>query len=112
MREMLEEPVLGELEPLKERVASMIDTYEKSVAAVKEAGDQEVQDFLARRLYDMTGEIMMSLLILADATAAPDLFLRSAKVYVRMAEETVAGKSAYIFSFDKEELPSFRAVKE
>ncbi|MBQ5985124.1 MAG: acyl-CoA dehydrogenase family protein [Bacteroidales bacterium] len=112
MREMLEEPVLGELEPLKERVASMVDTYEKSVAAVKEAGDQEVQDFLARRLYDMTGEIMMSLLILADATAAPDLFLRSAKVYVRMAEETVAGKSAYIFSFDKEELPSFRAVEE
>ena len=112
MREMLEEPVLGELEPLKERVAAMVDTYEKSVAAVKEAGDQEVQDFLARRLYDMTGEIMMSLLILADATAAPDLFLRSAKVYVRMAEETVAGKSAYIFSFDKEELPSFRAVEE
>ena len=112
MREMLEEPVLGELEPLKARVAAMVDTYEKSVAAVKEAGDQEVQDFLARRLYDMTGEIMMSLLILADATAAPDLFLRSAKVYVRMAEETVAGKSAYIFSFDKEELPSFRAVEE
>ena len=112
MREMLEEPVLGELEPLKERVAAMVDTYEKSVAAVKEAGDQEVQDFLARRLYDMTGEIMMSLLILVDATAAPDLFLRSAKVYVRMAEETVAGKSAYIFSFDKEELPSFRAVEE
>ena len=112
MREMLEEPVLGELEPLKERVAAMVDTYEKSVAAVKEAGDQEVQDFLARRLYDMTGEIMMSLLILADATAAPDLFLRSAKVYVRMAEETVTGKSAYIFSFDKEELPSFRAVEE
>ena len=72
---------------------------------------QEVQDFLARRLYDMTGEIMMSLLIMADATVAPELFLRSAKVYVRMAEETVAGKSAYIFAFNKEELSSFRAVE-
>ncbi len=111
MREMLEEAVLPELEPLKARVAAMVDTYEKCVAAVKEAGDQEVQDFLARRLYDMTGEIMMSLLIMADATVAPELFLRSAKVYVRMAEETVAGKSAYIFAFNKEELSSFRAVE-
>ena len=111
MREMLEEAVLQELEPLKARVSAMVDTYEKCVAAVKEAGDQEVQDFLARRLYDMTGEIMMSLLIMADATVAPELFLRSAKVYVRMAEETVAGKSAYIFAFNKEELPSFRAVE-
>ena len=112
MREMLSETVLPELEPLKERVATMVDRFEAAVNAVKEFGDQEVQDFLARRLYDMTGEIMMSLLLLADASAAPDLFLRSVKIYVRMAEETVAGKSAYILAFDKEEIASFRAVEE
>ena len=111
MREMLSETVLPELEPLKERVATMVDRFEAAVNAVKEFGDQEVQDFLARRLYDMTGEIMMSLLLLADASAAPDLFLRSVKIYVRMAEETVAGKSAYILAFDKEEIATFREVK-
>ena len=112
IREMLEAPVSPELEGLKARVAQMTDLYEQSVNAVKDAGNQELQDFLARRLYDMTGEIVMSLLLLADATKAPDLFGKSANVFVRMAEENVSGKSAYILHFNAEELDSFRAVSE
>ena len=112
IREMLEAPVSPELEGLKARVAKMTDLYEESVNYVKEAGNQELQDFLARRLYDMTGEIVMSLLLLADATKAPELFGKSANVFVRMAEENVSGKSAYILHFNAEELDSFRAVSE
>ena len=47
-----------------------------------------------------------------DASLAPDLFADSARVYVRMAEENVIGKSAYIENFSVEDLPAFRAVKE
>ena len=108
---MLEAPVSPALEALKARVAKMTDTYEACVNYVKEAGNQELQDFLARRLYDMTGEIVMSLLLLADATKAPELFEKSANVFVRMAEENVAGKSAYVQSFVAENLASFRAVE-
>ena len=86
--------------------------YEKSIEAVKALESQEAQDFLARRLYDMTGEIIMSLLLLHDATLAPELFADSARVYVRMAEENVIGKAAYIEKFSVEDLSSFRAVKE
>ena len=111
IREMLEAPVSPALEALKARVAKMTDTYEACVNYVKEAGNQELQDFLARRLYDMTGEIVMSLLLLADATKAPELFEKSANVFVRMAEENVAGKSAYVQSFVAENLASFRAVE-
>ncbi len=111
IREMLEAPVSPELEGLKARVAKMADIYEECVNYVKEAGNQELQDFLARRLYDMTGEIVMSLLLLADATKCPELFGKSANVFVRMAEENVAGKSAYVKSFVADELASFRAVE-
>ena len=110
IREMLAEPVAPQLEGLRARVAAMADRYEKSVQAVKDSASQEVQDFLARRLYDMTADIILSLLLLRDATVAPDLFERSANVYVRMAEEDVAGKSAYVASLREEDLASFRAV--
>ncbi len=112
MDEMLQEEVFPELEPCKAKVAGMVKTLSECVNKVREAGDSELQDFLARRLYDMTGEIVMSLLLLRDATIAPDMFLKSAKVYCRMASETVAGKSSYIMGFDTESLPAFRAVEE
>ncbi len=108
IKEMLEREVSKEMEPLRKRVAQMVALYEESVAKVKEAGDQEVHDFLARRLYDMTSEIIMSLLILDDATRCPELFAKSADVYVRMAEENVIGKAAYIKQLQAEDLPAFR----
>ncbi|MBR2103421.1 MAG: acyl-CoA dehydrogenase family protein [Prevotella sp.] len=96
---------------LKTRVEKLIDVYEEALANVKELGDQAAHDFLARRLYDMTCELVMSLLILDDASRAPELFEKSANVYVRMAEEDVIGKAAYIKNFKVEDLPSFRAVE-
>ena len=80
IKEMLAEEVAEELKPLQVRVAKMTELYEQAVNYVKEAGNQEVQDFLARRLYEMTGDIIVSLLILSDATRAPHLFTKSANV--------------------------------
>lgn len=94
---------------LKNRVAPLIDLYEKAVAYVNEANSQDVHDFLARRLYDMTCEIIMSLLIIDDANRAPELFEKSANVYVRMTEEDVCAKAYYIMHFTEADLASFRA---
>ena len=109
IKEMLESEVSDDLKPLKERVAKLVELYEAAINKVKEANDQAVHDFLARRLYNMTGDIVMSLLILDDATKAPELFAKSANVYVRMAEEEVLGHSAYIQNFKAEDLESFKA---
>ena len=109
IKEMLENEVSDDLKALKERVAKLVDLYEAAINKVKEANDQAVHDFLARRLYNMTGDIVMSLLILDDATKAPELFAKSANVYVRMAEEEVLGHSAYIQNFKAEDLESFKA---
>lgn len=109
IKEMLENEVSDDLKALKERVAKLVDLYEAAINKVKEANDQAVHDFLARRLYNMTGDIVMSLLILDDATKAPELFAKSANVYVRMAEEEVLGHSVYIQNFKAEDLESFKA---
>ena len=109
IKEMLESEVSDDLKALKARVAKLADLYEAAINKVKEANDQAVHDFLARRLYNMTGDIVMSLLILDDATKAPELFAKSANVYVRMAEEEVLGHSAYIQNFKTEDLESFKA---
>ena len=109
IKEMLESEVSDDLKALKARVAKLADLYEAAINKVKEANDQAVHDFLARRLYNMTGDIVMSLLILDDATKAPEMFQKSANVYVRMAEEEVLGHSAYIQNFQAEDLESFKA---
>ena len=109
IKEMLESEVSDDLKALKARVAKLVDLYEAAINKVKEANDQAVHDFLARRLYNMTGDIVMSLLILDDATKSPELFAKSANVYVRMAEEEVLGHSAYIQNFQAEDLESFKA---
>ena len=112
IREMLEESFAPDLAALRDRLAALADRYEKSIEAVKALESQEAQDFLARRLYDMTGELIMSLLLLHDASLAPELFADSARVYARMAEENIIGKASYIEHFSIGDLSAFRAVKE
>ena len=111
MKEMLEEEVCDCMKPLKERVAKLVALYEEALDKVKADDNQDEHDFLARRLYDMTAEIIMSLLIIADAGKAPELFKKSAHVYVRMAEENVLGKAAYIKAFNADDLKSFEAAE-
>jgi hypothetical protein len=112
IKEMLENLEVSEsLKPMAARVASLIQTYENALAKVKALDNQEAQDFLARRLYNMTAELVMSILMLRDATKAPELFEKSANVYVRMATEEIMGHAAYIDMFKTEDLASFRAAE-
>ena len=109
MKEMLQGEVSESLKPLQERVAKLVATYEACLDKVKACANQDEHDFLGRRLYDMTADIVASLLILDDATRAPELFEKSANVFVRMAEEEVMGKAAYIQAFHADDLKSFEA---
>jgi hypothetical protein len=94
---------------LKARVEKLVPVYEDALNYVKSLDNQDAQDFLARRLYDMTAELVMSLLIIDDASRAPELFAKSANVYVRAAEEEVIGHAAYVKAFNASDLDAFRA---
>ena len=97
-----------EMKPLLERVKAMTDKFEACTNLVKEAGDQEFHDFMARRLYEMAAVCVMSHLIIQDATRAPEMFTESAKVYVNYAEAEVGKHNAFITGFNREDIACYR----
>ena len=60
----------------------------------------------------MTADIIGSLRLFEDASKAPELFKKSANVFVRMAEEEVIGHASYIKSFDPADLANFKATDD
>lgn len=107
MNEMLGEVVSEAVKPLQERIAKCVALYAEAVEKVKVDASQDVHDFLGRRLYNMTGNIILSLLLLRDATNLPEEFEKSANVYVRMAEEECVGSHAYVMDFNADDLKNF-----
>ena len=107
MKEMLLEEVSEAVKPLLDRIAKCVDLYAEAVDKVKGDNDQAEHDFLGRRLYNMTGDIILSLLLLKDATKDPEEFEKSANVFVRMAEEECIGSHAYVMNFNADDLKSF-----
>ena len=107
MKEMLTEEVSEAVKPLHDRIAKCVDLYAEAVEKVKADANQAEHDFLGRRLYNMTGDIILSLLLLRDATKNAEEFEKSANVFVRMAEETCIGAHAYIMNFSADDLKNF-----
>ena len=112
MKEMLESEVCDCMKDLKARVASLITQYEEALEKVKASECQDTIDFLARRLYNMTAGIIESLLLIEDASKAPELFKKSANVFVRMVEEEIIGSVAYIKAFENKSLEYFKTANE
>ena len=109
IKEMMERPICSCAEPMRQRIGRLIERYEEALNYVKEQNNQAVQDFLARRLYEMTADIIMSLLLLEDATRAPELFQKSINVFVRHAEAECAAHHTYIMAFTENDLNNFVA---
>lgn len=107
MKEMLAEEVSEAVKPLLDRIAKCVDLYAEAVDKVKADNDQAEHDFLGRRLYNMTGDIILSLLLLKDATKDPEEFEKSANVFVRMAEEECVGSHTYVMNFKADDLKNF-----
>lgn len=107
MKEMLAEEVSEAVKPLLDRIAKCVDLYAEAVDKVKADNDRAEHDFLGRRLYNMTGDIILSQLLLKDATKDPEEFEKSANVFVRMAEEECVGSHAYVMNFKADDLKNF-----
>lgn len=106
MKEMME----GIDSPL---VADGIAKYEEAIEIAKTFDNQEVLDFLGRALYDITGNLLLNIILLNDAKRANenglDFLDKSAVVYTNLAASEVARCYAFIKNFQLEDLTSYRA---
>ncbi|MCM1520655.1 MAG: acyl-CoA dehydrogenase family protein [Lachnoclostridium sp.] len=100
--------VKAELMPLKERLVKMTELYAAAVEKVTASESKDYNDFIARRLVEMAADIIMSYLLLQDATRN-DVFTRSANVYVNLAEAEVAKHSEFITRFAPEQIAEYKA---
>ncbi len=66
--------------PLKDELVKLTDIYAAAVEKVTSAKDSEYLDFMARRLVEMAGNIIMSYLLILDASRNEE-FDASARVY-------------------------------
>lgn len=103
-----EQPVAESLADVKEMLVGLTETYAQAVEKVNAVGDTRFTDFMARRLVEMAGNIIMSHLLLLDATRT-ESFARSARVYAKMAQAEVARHAEFIASFDPSQMALYEA---
>lgn len=103
-----EREVKPELQWIHNALQEMTKQYEQAVQTVANANDSAYADFMARRLVEMAGVIIMSYLLLGDATAN-DSFVHSAEVYAKIAQAEVAKHSEFIANFTPTQLEAYKA---
>jgi alkylation response protein AidB-like acyl-CoA dehydrogenase len=101
-------PVAEEYEGYMNRIKEMASKLEAATNAVKDANDQELLDFCARKLYEMTAYTIMCHLLLQDTQKAPEMFARSLNVFVNYAESEVEKHFNYIRKMDASQLVNYR----
>jgi len=107
IREYETAQVAPEFEGLKNRLKELANKYETIVTKITEEKDQELIDFAARRLVEMSAHLIMSHLMVQDASKN-DLFTESAHVYVRFAESEIDKHVTFLCKFDKDDLAYYR----
>lgn len=96
------------LKPLRKVLADLTARYEAAVASVLEVKDQAYTDFMARRMVEMAGNIIMSHLLILDANRN-EAFTKSAEVYNKMAQAEVTKHSDFIANFTPAQLDAYKA---
>ena len=103
-------PVSEELAAQKEIVKNMLAKYQAAVASVNEVNDPEYTSFVARRLVEMAGDVVMSFLLITDATRyASESMTKSSKVYVNFAQAEVEKHASFIASFNPADVALYKA---
>ena len=102
--------ISDELQAQKTIVEGLFRQYEDAVKHVHEVNNPEYTDFMARHLVEMAGDVVMSYLLMTDATRYNSASLtRSAKVYVNLAAANVAKNAAIISSVTPETMAVYNA---
>ena len=97
---------LPEDQATKGTLKFMTQQYAAAVEAVTGVGDPGYVDFMARRLVEMAGYIVMGYLLLEDTTRCAD-FRRSLEVFVKYGQAEVAKHADFIANFTPDQLSNY-----
>ncbi len=98
-----------EFTSFRKRLQIMTNLFANAVTRVNETKNQEYLDFQSRRLVEMGGHIIMSYLLLIDASRdTEDQFRRSAEVYLNFAEVEVRRHAAFIKTFEVDNVDVYK----
>ena len=111
-------PVSDELVAQKQILEGLVGQYKAAVAKVHETNDTAYTDFMARRLVEMAGTIVMGYLLVTDASrnaasednevaAAAAELTRSAKVYVNLARAEVARNAEFVANVQPADMAAY-----
>lgn len=106
IREMEQESVVPEDEAIKNTLVFMTQQYANAVESVLGVKDSGYQDFMARRLVEMAGHIIMGYLLLED-TQRDESNRKSLHVYVNYGQAEVAKHADFIGNFRPENVEEY-----
>jgi hypothetical protein len=107
IREYQELDYLPEVDYVVRRLTEMTDEYEKVLDRILEVNETEYTDFHARRLVEMTGNIIMSYLLLQDGMRH-EKFIESAELFSRKAEAENRENATFIQQFQLKDLGVYK----
>ncbi len=108
IREYEAQAVREDLQWIKDVLIGMTAQYETAVSAVTAVNDTTYTDFMARRMVEMAGNIIMGYLMLSDANRNEG-FSRSAGVYCKLAQSEVARHADFIAAFNPAQIDLYKA---
>lgn len=108
IREYEAQSVREDLQWIKDVLIGLTAQYETAVSAVTAVNDTTYTDFMARRMVEMAGNIIMGYLMLSDANRNEG-FSRSAGVYCKLAQSEVARHADFIAAFNPAQIDLYKA---
>lgn len=108
IREYEAQAVREDLQWIKDVLIGLTAQYETAVSAVTAVNDTTYTDFMARRMVEMAGNIIMGYLMLSDANHNEG-FSRSAGVYCKLAQSEVARHADFIAAFNPAQIDLYKA---
>ncbi len=106
IRSYAEQGFGGDLAPMAERLAALTEKYAAAVEKVTAANNQAYLDFMARRLVEMAGFLIMAYLLLLDAKTT-ESFRNSAVVYTNLIAAEITKHVEFIDTFCPSELEAY-----
>jgi len=103
-------PVSDALKGEAERLKGLVEKYQAAIDKVQSYGDTAYTDFMARRLVEMAGNLVMAYLLVTDASRyGSESMTRSAKVYTNIAAAEVTKHAEFIDTVKPEDMDLYKA---